>query len=67
MSQILHTKFRINRSAGSRKKRILKGFTIYTYGGHHGDVTSIMLMNLHFLVPYSLHRKLNLVKWPSGF
>ena len=34
---------------------ILKGFTIYAHGGHHGHVTSIMLINFHFFVPKSLH------------
>ena len=30
-------------------------FTIYGLGGHLGDVTSIIQINFHFLVPNSLH------------
>ena len=29
--------------------------TIYEHGSHLGHMTSIMLMNLHFLIPESLH------------
>ena len=39
-------------------KNILKCFTIYGDGSHLGHVTSIMLMNFHFLEPTSLHSKL---------
>ena len=31
-------------------------FTIYGSGGYLGHVTSIMLVNFHFLVPKSLHK-----------
>ena len=34
-------------------KKIFEG-----YGGHLGHVTSIMSLNLNFLVPKSLHKKL---------
>ena len=32
-------------------------FTIYWHGGHLGHVTSIMLINIHFLVPESFYTK----------
>ena len=51
---MLHTKFCGNRF---RSRRFLKGFTIYGRGGHLGHVTSIMLINFHFLVPESFHTK----------
>ena len=50
---MLHTEFCGNRSTGSGEDI----FTIYGHGGHHGHVTSIMLINFHFLVPKSLHIK----------
>ena len=38
---MLHTKFRGNRSAGSREEDFWRGFTstIYGHGGHLGHVT----------------------------
>ena len=39
------------------KKKFLKDFTIYGYGGHLGHVTSIMSSNFHFLVPESFLTK----------
>ena len=63
---MLHTKFRENRLAGSGKRRFLKGFTINERGGHLGHVTSIILTNLHFLVPESFHTKFG-SEWPSSF
>ena len=50
---MLHTKFRGNWSAGSKKV-----FTIYGRGGHLGHVTSIMSSNFHFFVPESFLTKL---------
>ena len=38
--------------------KILKGFTIYGYGGYLSHVTSIMSSEFHFLVPESFHKKL---------
>ena len=38
-------------------ENILKEFTIYGHGGHHGHVTSIMSSDFHFLVPESFHTK----------
>ena len=39
-------------------EKIFEGFfTIYGRGGHLGHVTSIVLINFHFLVPESLHIK----------
>ena len=58
-SQMLHTKFRGNRSTGSGED-FWRVFTIYGLGGHLGHVTSIMSSNFHFLIPESLHS--NLVK-----
>ena len=55
---MLHTKFRGNRPAGSGEEDFLKVFTIYWHGGHLGHVTSIMLINFHFLVLESFHTKL---------
>ena len=50
-----HTKFRRNRPLVPGKM-IFKMFTIYGHDmySHLGHVTSIMLMNFHFLVPNSL-------------
>ena len=40
-------------------------FTIYGHGGHLGNVTTILSINFHFLVPESLHIKFGF-DWPSG-
>ena len=56
-SPILHTKFRENRPTGLREEDFLRVFNIYTHGGHLGQVTRIMLINSHFLVPESFHTK----------
>ena len=53
---MLHTKFRGNRSAGSRVD-FLRVFTIYGHGGHLGHVTSIKSSVFNFLVPESCHTK----------
>ena len=53
---MLHTKCRGNRP----------GFTIYGRGGHLGHMTSIMLINFHFLVPESFHTKFSL-EWLRSF
>ena len=45
-----HTKFRGNGPANSGEE-VCRVFTIYGRGGHLGHVTSIMLINFHFLVP----------------
>ena len=42
---MLYTKFRRNRSTGSRKEDF-KCFTIYGYRSHHGHVTSIIIMKV---------------------
>ena len=62
---MLHTRFRGNRPAGSRED-FLRVFTIYGRGGHLGHVTSIMLINFHFLVPESFHTKFG-SEWLSSF
>ena len=56
-SLMLHTKFRINRPAGSGEEDFRKVFTIYRRDGHLCHVTSIMSSDFHFLVPESLHTK----------
>ena len=63
---MLHTKFRRNRPAGSREEDFLRVFTIYGHGGHLGPVTSIILINFHFLVPESFHTKFG-SEWLSSF
>ena len=64
---MLHTKFRENRPAGSGEEDF-GGFSPYIYGrgGHLGHVTSIMLINFHFLVPESFHTKFG-SEWLSSF
>ena len=60
---MLHTKFRGNWLAGSEEEDFLRVFTIYIYiyiygrGGHLGQVTSIMSLDFHCLVPESFHTK----------
>ena len=63
---MLHTKFRENRPTGSGEEDFLRVFTIYGHGGHLGQVTRIMLINFHFLVPESFHTKFS-SEWPSSF
>ena len=49
------------------EKKIFEGFsTIYGRGGHLGHVTSIMLINCHFLVPESFHTKFG-SEWLNSF
>ena len=48
---MLHTKFRENRSNGSRDEDHLRVFNIYGHGGHLGHVTSSMSLTFHVLVP----------------
>ena len=47
---MLYTKVRRNRPTGSWKEEFLSVNTIYGHGSHLSHVTSIMLMNFHFLV-----------------
>ena len=54
---MLHTKLRGNWPARSGEEDFRRVFTIYGCGGHLGHVTSIMLINFHFLVPESFHTK----------
>ena len=54
---MLNTKFRGDRPAGSTEEDFLRIFTIYGRVGHLGHVTSIMLSDIHFLVPESFHTK----------
>ena len=62
---MLHTKFRGNRPAGSGED-FWRVFTIYGHGGHLCHVTSIMLINFHFLVPESFRTKFG-SEWLSSF
>ena len=54
---MLHTKFHVNRPAGSGEENFTRVFTIYGHGGHLGHVTSIMPSDFNFLVPESFHAK----------
>ena len=63
---MLHTKFHGNQPAGSVEEDFLRVFTIYGRSSHLGHVTSIMLINFHFLVPESFHTKFGL-EWLSSF
>ena len=54
---MLHIKFRGNRPAGSTEEDFRRIFTIYGCVGHLGHVTSIMLSDIHFLVPERFHIK----------
>ena len=63
---MLHTKFRENRPADSGEEDFRRVFIIYGRGGHLGNVTTIMLINFHFLVPESFHTKFGL-EWLSSF
>ena len=62
---MLHTKFHGNQPAGSGED-FRRVFTIYGRGSHLGHVTSIMLINFHFLVPESFHTKFG-SEWLSSF
>ena len=53
---MLHTKFRLNRPAGSREEDFSRVFTIYGHSGHLDHVTSIMSSDFHFLVTESFHK-----------
>ena len=63
---MLHTKFRGYQPAGSGEEDFCRVFTIYGRGGHLGHVTSIMLINFHFLEPESFHKKFG-SEWLSSF
>ena len=63
---MLHTKFSENRPAGSGEEDFRRVFTIYGRGGHLDHVTSIMLINFHFLVFESFHTKFS-SEWLSSF
>ena len=62
---MLHTKFGENWAAGSGEEDFRRVFIICGRGGHLGHVTSIMLINFHFLVPESFHTKFGL-EWLSS-
>ena len=54
---MLHTKFRGNRTTGTKEEDFLEGFYHIYECDHFGHVTSIITTNFHFLVPESLHIK----------
>ena len=56
---MLHTYF-VEMARLFRKRRFLRSFTIYEYGGHLGHLTSIILINFHCHVPKTYIQ--NLVK-----
>ena len=61
---MLQTKFHQDQPSGSWKEDF-KCFIIYEHANHLGYVTSIKLMNFHFIVATSLHSKiaLKLARW----
>ena len=59
---MLHTKFRVNRPAGSGEVV----FTIVGHGGHLGHVTQISRSNFRSPYPWTLHVKFHF-DWPSSF
>ena len=63
---MLHTKFHGNRPTSSKEEDFLRVFTIHGRGGHLGHVSSIMLINFHFLVPESFLTKFG-SEWLSSF
>ena len=56
---MLHTKFHGNQPAGSGEEDFKRVFIIYGHGGHLGHVTSIMSSDFYFLVPESVHKKID--------
>ena len=48
---MLHTKFLRNRYTGSLERYCFSIYTIYGHGSHLGQVTSMVLINIHSLVP----------------
>ena len=63
---MLNTKFRGNRPAGSTEENFHRIFTIYGRVCHLGHLTSVMLLDFHFLVPESFHAKFG-SDWHSSF
>ena len=64
--QMLHTKFRENRPAGSGEEDFGEVFTIYRLGGHLGHVTWISRSNIYYPYPWMLHIKFQF-DWSCGF
>ena len=63
---MLHTKFRVNRPAGSGEEDFLLFFTIVGHGGHLGHVTQISRSHFRSPSPWTLHIKFHF-DWPSSF
>ena len=63
---MLHTKFRVNRPAGSGEEDFLVVFIIVGHGGHLGHVTQISRSHFHSPYPRTLHIKFHF-DWPSSF
>ena len=57
-------KNQIGENGGERKKILVQ--TLYWHGCHICQVTKLILINFHFLVPKSFPMKSG-YKWPSGF
>ena len=57
---MLHTKFH-DIGPLVRKKKILKGFTLYWHGGHLGHVTWTPRTNFRSPIPWMLHMKFNFI------
>ena len=63
---MLHTKFRVNRPAGSGEEDCCVVFTIVGHGGHLGHVTQIS--RSHFRSPYQWTRHIKFhFDWPRSF
>ena len=54
---MLHTKFRVNRPAGSGEEDFSRVITIYGHGGHLGHVTQISRSHFYTPYPWTLHIK----------
>ena len=64
---MLHTKFHVNRPAGSGEEDFSVVFTIIVgHGGHLGHVTQISRSNFRSPYPWTLHIKFHF-DWPSSF
>ena len=63
---MLHTKFRVNRPAGSGEEDFLVVFTIVGHGGHLGHVTQNSRSHFRSPYPWMLHIKFHF-DWPRSF
>ena len=63
-SLMFHAKFQNHRLSGSGEENF-KEFSIYSHGGHLGDVTLTIYINFHSPFLRMFHTKLGF-DWPSG-